>query len=580
MGKIKLLSDEIINQIAAGEIVERPASALKEIVENSIDAGANNIDIFINGGGKEKIVVEDNGIGLSIEDLQMAIKRHATSKLNSDNLFGITSYGFRGEAIPSIASVSNFSMESLGHGITVDFSKESDVYPSTTSTGTKVIIENLFNKIPARLKFLKSCAAELTHCLNVLENIALVKTNINLTVRSDKKNLLLFKESSVEDRISRIVGSDTFQRSIYFSEGGDSISIKGYLFHPADNRHSQGAQKVFINDRIVNDKITSIAIKNAYKDLIPSGRFAVAILFITIDPFLIDVNVSPTKSEARFRDSASIKKFITSAISRNLTKFDRVIIGVDIPTAQWRQTPISMDSAILHETHYNGVKDGTTGAAVCEYVNQPSETITYDQPYISPIINRDSSPSFFGRPIAQLFDSYIVTVIDDGILIIDQHAVHEKITQHELLQNIKAENKRFIVKPEILQLSESQINIATDMINYINACGFAAEINLDSIIISAIPQIINISDALGFIRDILENHDAVENVNVEDNMKRKIADIACHNSIRFGRRLSIDEMTHIVKQMEETPSIHQCNHHRTSFVKITKTQLEKMFDRK
>ncbi|MDR1609599.1 MAG: DNA mismatch repair endonuclease MutL [Holosporales bacterium] len=572
MGKIKLLSDEIINQIAAGEIVERPASALKEVVENAIDAGARNISVFLKGGGKEKIVVEDDGTGLSDEDLTMSVKRHATSKLSSDNLFDIMSYGFRGEALPSIASVSNFSIESGGRGIAVKFSEESGVYPSPVQNGTIVTIENLFGKIPARLKFMKSEGAELTRCLNVLENFALVRNDINFTARSDDKTLMSFNGDSTEDRISKIVGSDTFKRAVYISDEGDSISISGYLFHPMDNRHSQGFQRIFVNGRVVSDMTVSISIRNAYKDLIPSGRFAVVVLFITIDPFHIDVNVSPTKSEIRFRDGVGTQKFITSAISKNLMKFDRTAVEIHAPTQ--REYQIASTPLAARREYF---RDGTTGLATMEHVKQPPVIVAREP--TNPSIDENEKPNIFGKPIAQLFDSYIVTEVDDGILIIDQHAVHEKITQHKMLESINVENKRFITRAEVLRLSDSEVGIARDLIVHINSCGFVAEVVQQSIIVSAIPQIINITEALEFIRDTIENHDLTDSINILDRMKRRIADIACHNSIRFGRRLSIDEMSAITKQMEETPSIHQCNHHRTSFIKITKTQLEKMFDR-
>ncbi|MDR2458549.1 MAG: DNA mismatch repair endonuclease MutL [Holosporales bacterium] len=572
MGKIRLLSDEIINQIAAGEIVERPSSALKEIVENSIDAGARNIDVFLKGGGKEKIVVEDDGVGMSEEDLAMSVKRHATSKLNSNNLFDIMSYGFRGEALPSIASVSNLSIESRGRRISVRFSEESGVYPSSINRGTIVTIENLFGKIPARLKFLKSDKAELTHCLSVIENFALVKNNINFITRSDNKTLSLFNGDSIEDKVSKIVGYDMFKRAIYFSEDGNSMSVNGYLFHPMDNRHSQSSQRVFVNNRVVSDRTVSISIRNAYKDLIPSGRFAIAVMFITIDPFHIDINVSPTKSEIRFRDSVGVQKFITSAISKNLTKFDRTAVEMYIPTQREHRVADPPRVALCEYA-----KDGATSLVAIEHVDPQPMIITREQ--TNPSINEKEEQNIFGKPIAQLFDSYIVTAIDDGILIIDQHAVHEKITQHRMMKSINVENKRFIARTEVLHLSDSEVDIARKTIDHMNSCGFAVEIAQKSIIVSAIPQIISISEALVFIRNVIENHEIADDINILDNMKHKIANIACHNSIRFGRRLSIDEMAAITKQMEETPSIHQCNHHRTSFVKITKTQLEKMFDR-
>ncbi|MDR1333582.1 MAG: DNA mismatch repair endonuclease MutL [Holosporales bacterium] len=571
MGKIKLLSEEIINQIAAGEIVERPAAALKEIVENSIDAGAKNVDVFLKNGGMGKIVVEDDGIGLSEDDIKMAIKRHATSKLTSDNLFDIRSYGFRGEAIPSIASVSRFSIESHNHGISVDFSEESSIYPSATTHGTKVTIEDLFSKLPARLKFLRSSGTELTHCLSVIENFALISESVNFTVRSDSGTLMTFKDDSIDDRVSKIFGEELFKRAVYFAEEDKAISVKGYLFHPIDSRHSQSYQKIFVNGRVVKDRVVAAAIRNAYRELIPGGRFAIAVVFITIDPFHVDVNVSPTKSEVRFRDCGYVQKMLTAAISRNLAKFDRIAAEIRIPIASEAAVPKRASYQRSLEASY--VMEGTTGLQISHNILPPAE---YEEPELPEI---KSEPCFFGTPVVQLFDSYIVTVVDDGVFVIDQHAVHEKITQHKMMQSISVQNKRFISRSEVLQLSGKQLSIAQSMIDHINSCGFSAEIVQSSIIISAIPQIVNIAEAIGFIEDLLESNEFAADVNIVDIMKRRIADIACHNSIRFGRRLSIDEMIEITRQMEETPAIHQCNHHRPSFIKITKSQLEKMFER-
>ncbi|MDR2598492.1 MAG: DNA mismatch repair endonuclease MutL, partial [Holosporales bacterium] len=326
MGRIKFLSNKLVNQIAAGEIVERPCAALKEIVENSIDANAKNIKIFLKRGGKEKIVVEDDGDGLLYDDLPMCIQRHATSKLSGTNLFEVKSYGFRGEALPSIAAVSNFSIESNGYGITVNFSEISDVFPSKITQGTVVTIESLFNQLPARLKFLRSDTAELSACVSAIQNFAIINDGINFTLRSEDRNILSFQSESIESRIASVFGSEMFERSVYFTESDGTISVQGYLFHPTDSKYSQDFQRIFVNSRLVKDRTISGALRSAFRDLIPSGRFAAAILFIEIDPFYVDVNVSPTKSEIRFRDVKYAQNMVTNSIKKNLKKFDRIAL--------------------------------------------------------------------------------------------------------------------------------------------------------------------------------------------------------------------------------------------------------------
>lgn len=596
MSKIKLLSDEIINQIAAGEIVERPSSALKEIVENAIDAHGKNIDIFLKSGGKTKIVVEDDGDGLSKEDLSMAIQRHATSKLSGSNLFEINSYGFRGEALPSIASVSNFSIESNGFGISVNFSKTSEIYPSNISNGTRVTIENLFDKTPARLKFLKSDSVELSNCISVIENFSLTKKDVNFNLGSENGSILSFKNTSLDDRISSIFGAELFKKAINFEESDGTISINGYLFHPMDSKYSQGFQKIFINGRIVKDKTVSASIKNAYRDLIPTGRFAACVIFIEIDPFYVDVNVSPTKSEIRFRDSGYVQKFLTESIKKNLTKFDRVVIDFNIEKFSNIGSKIGSNVEKKEPFQNQKISEVFKGYQPLQrpsnfLINTVSEKPSFiDVPEIvenyveqpQPILKSEIYPEqkFFGEPICQIFDTYIITKTENGIMIIDQHAVHEKITMEKMIEELNIKNKQFLMKPEIIKLTSQQLEIAKLIKENLENCGFSIEIIQESIVISGIPTILNSEIALQFVEDILESSsDTIEDLETIDKIRNKIADKACHNSIRSGRKLSQNEMVGIIDDMEKTKSIHQCNHHRPSFVMISKDQLESMFER-
>lgn len=597
MSKIKLLSDDLINQIAAGEIVEKPASALKEIIENALDANADHIEVFLQNGGKTKIVVKDNGFGLSREDLQMAIKRHATSKLSSSNLFDINSYGFRGEALPSIAAVSNFTIESNLYGISVNFSDVTDVFPSQIETGTKVTIQNLFDKLPARLKFLKSDSSELTNCLSVVENFALTQPNISFGVRTEERSLISFNNDTLETRIAAILGKEGFNKAIFFENEDEAISVSGYLFHPLDSKYSQGYQRIFINNRIVKDKTVSIALKTAYKDLIPSGRFAMAVIFIKVDPFRIDVNISPTKSEIRFRDISYVQRFLINSFKKAVLKFDRVNLNFDVsrimnvvasnaskePKKSPETTPdlpkfandefiptkLSENSSLILKGAFKGKINQKP--EIQEAPIPPKESLE--------IIKEETENHFFGKPIIQLFNSYIITQIDDGIMIIDQHAVHEKITQEKMLKQITKENKQFLIKPEMLDLSSSESNIIKEYLNNLELCGFSVDLIQKTLMISAIPAILNVNDALEFIRNLLVDDDTNPMLETLDFIKKKIADKACHNSIRFGRKLNQEEMTEIIKQMENTPSIHQCNHHRPSFVTIKEDQLKKLFNR-
>ncbi|MDR0744804.1 MAG: DNA mismatch repair endonuclease MutL [Holosporales bacterium] len=578
MNKIRMLNDEIINQIAAGEIIERPSSALKEIIENSIDASARNIDVFLKNSGKSKIIVEDDGEGLSKEDLQMCIKRHATSKLEDVNLFNIKSYGFRGEALPSIAAVSDFSIESKGFGISVKFSEESEIYPSPVQ-GTKVCVENLFSFFPVRLKFLKSDSSEFLSCLNIVENFVLARPNINFSLSTAEKTILSSRNSSIEERISKIFGKEVFKNALYFEESDNKIRVYGYLFHPLENRYSQNFQRIFVNNRYVKDKIVSAAIKNAYRDLIPLGRYAIALIFIEIDPLYVDVNISPTKSEVRFRNSSEIQQFLTNIISNNLKKFDKVAINFDIPAFLEEKKSEKVIDFFENKTAFN--KSNFNKFAMPELSENLANPSVIDNSNlaIAPQIFDQPIPAF-GTAVCQIFNSYIIAEKDDELIIIDQHAVHEKIKQTELLKRINPNNKQYLLRPEIIDLTTKQLHPATEMLPILRDCGFSIEFINDSLIMSAIPTILNNIEAKNFVIDILSSNELLtDNISTIDIIKKKIADKACHNSIRFGRKLSIPEMNEIIKQMEETESINQCNHHRPSFIVISKPQLEKMFER-
>jgi DNA mismatch repair protein MutL len=377
-----------------------------------------------------------------------------------------------------------------------------------------------------------------------------------------------------------------------------------------DTKYSRNFQRIFVNKRIVSDKIVSAAIRNAYKELIPPGRFAIAVIFIEIDPFHVDSNVSPTKSEVRFRDGAYIQKFLTNAIKKHLAEFDRVAVNLDFsrvvpfteirsPKELARMVPIiskgserivnapipqqEEDEVVIFDSAGDYTVRNTNGstrvtqpipeAARADVAEKLQEIQNYDQ-----LIDKDNE-NFFGEPIAQIFDTYIVAKAIDGLIIIDQHAVHEKIVQEKIVRNLNSNNKQYITKPELIELSVAQLEVASAIIAHINACGFQAELVQKSLLISAIPTVLDSDEAFRFIHDALEDRANIDGTNVVSIMKRRIAGIACHNSIRAGRRLSFGEMRELMQQMMKTKTIHQCNHHRPSFIKISKKQLDKIFDR-
>ena len=681
MSKIHILSDELINQIAAGEIIERPTSIIKELVENSIDANSNKINVFIQDAGKSKIVIEDNGYGMDQSDLQLAIKRHATSKLDTNNLMGITTYGFRGEALPSIASVSQLRIESNGFEISVNFSIENNIIRSNFKTGTKITVSNLFDKLPARLKFLKSDNVETTHCISVIENFALTHPRITFSIRDDKKLLCNFDTNSLEDRISAIIGNELFSRAIQINEENDIMKVEGYLFHPMDSKYSQSSQKIFINNRIVKDRIVSSSIKNAYKDIIPAGRFALCVLFITINPFYLDVNVSPTKSEIRFRDTNYVQKFLSDSINKNLNKFDRISLIVDnsklgVKNENFDYTTIKPvnNKLQLHDITYdknhelnkryidqdlnkfynnnsennkqnnnkldvlnnkkefgkadidviknkfdnnfqinndenNNIKDiiknfdndlenfnnfkGNNNIKnIVQKFDNKLEAFNNKQKNVSDekienfieniadnLENVELNDDFFGEPMGQFLDTYIICKTQNELVIIDQHAVHEKIKMEDIKMNLNKNSKQYLTNPIKLLLNNKQLLIANSILDKLNELGFIIKIDEEFLIINAIPSILNDINVEPFFYDILENEYNINEINIDDCIRLRVATSACHNSIRAGRKLSINEMNETINEMKRTFSVHQCNHNRPSFIKITLQQLNNIFKR-
>lgn len=622
MGKIKFLSADLINQIAAGELVERPSSALKEIVENSIDAGAKNIKIFIKDGGKTKIVVEDDGEGLSKEDLELCVKRHATSKVSCVNLFEVNSFGFRGEALPSIASVSDFSIASNGFEINVCFSEVSEIFPSSIKKGTIVSVENLFDKLPARLKFLKSDLDETSRCVSVIENLALSNDNINFSLNSDKKSLLLFENDTKESRIEAIFSKSLFQDAVFFEETGDYIKMHGYLFHPMDSKYSSVFQKVFVNNRIVNDKTVSQAIKNSYKDLMHYGRYPAVLVFIDILPFHVDVNVSPTKSEIRFRNQTYVRKFLTEGFKKNLKQFDRIAVDFSEPLfgiapehdlKKNRHVDFVLHSRENHDVFENSLvfEDNckifpkVSGAEIQKFFDGDFETnfeknldadldknfstkqaaqkkTTTQEPQQQKIVDDHHHTNFFGQAVAQIFDLYIISQTKDSIMFIDMHAVHEKIVQAKLKKQLVSENhehNQILLKPEIIEILPAKITHMKNSQNALKNLGFDIELVQNAIILSAIPSVLNPNQAVVFVKDFMESDYPEDELSIMNLIAKQTADAACHNSIRSGRQLSLEEMNELLAQMEKTETIFQCNHQRQSFVAISKHAIAKMFER-
>ncbi len=560
LNKIKLLSSDIINQIAAGEVVEGPSAALKELIENSIDAYAKNIEIFIKSGGKSKIVVTDDGHGFdSVDDLKMSLVRHATSKLEGNNLFDITSYGFRGEAIPAIAAVSDFSIESISTKVT-----NNTVESSPINNGARVCVENIFKNIPVRMKFLKSDNSEKNKCINIVENFSITRHDIAFIMKEDNKTILNLPATSFAERIKNIYGDDIFKNALYFDENNEIARIYGFLFHPIHSNLSASAgQRLFVNNRIVKNKILPIAARTAYRNIVNSSRYPCVLLCIEVDPFYVDVNVSPTKSEVRFRDEIGMQNFVISVFEKYVQKFNSVILDFPLQSSENKANTTYKNN--LNYTH--NIKQ-----QVRQIVGN-SAMYRYNTESVAKNIIQESTNTKFGRAVCQLFDTYVISCNDETgeVFVIDQHAVYEKIALNNLLAECKTNNIQFLTKPIKLTNSNKQNNYFSIFEKF----GF--RFNTETMEVTAIPAYMQTDEALIFINDILNSDDNL--LHSEQYIKSRLATIACHNSVRAGRKLSLFEMNDMLQQMENNDTIYQCNHNRPSFFKLSKNDLDKMFER-
>ena len=598
---IKQLDETVINKIAAGEVVERPASAVKELIENSIDAGCSDITIEVADGGKTLIRVIDDGLGMSDIDLPMALRRHATSKLPNDNLLNINSFGFRGEALPSLGAVGRLRIISHNdgngaHEINVNGGKISDIKPAARTLGTTIELRDLFYATPARLKFLRSTKSELKAITDTVKGLSISTPNVAFTLidktgGKSRKILQVQKEkdvslASIKNRLSRVLGQDFSKNSISIDVTREDVNLTGYVCLPTYARASNAMQYFFVNSRQVRDKQLIGALRAAYSDFMPRDRFPAAAIYINCRPDFVDVNVHPGKSEVRFRDPQGIRSLIVTGI-RQVIAIEGHRSSSTLSTAalgamreQTHQMPSANNEQVTKNSQnmdYNGNKRFFTRDV------EPAFQETW-KPSARDFQTKDEHANFIeefesfplGAPIAQFGENYIVSQNEDGIVIIDQHAAHERLVYEKLKEQAK-DNKievQALLVPEILVLMEYKDNLSRYGLK-INQFG------INSIAVQEIPAILNSENIKKLIFDILDELTDLEN---SDTLEKKInavlSRIACHGSIRSGRMLRTEEMNSLLREMENTPNSGQCNHGRPTHISIRMSDIERLFGRR
>lgn len=606
---IRILPNNLVNQIAAGEVIERPASVVKELVENSIDAGATSIEVTLVDGGKSLIVVSDNGRGIDKDELPVAVERHATSKLPDDNLFNINFLGFRGEALPSISSVSRMTIVSRREGaenawkIEVNGGEKSEVMPAAHPQGTRIEVRDLFYSAPARLKFLKTTPSETAQCVDILNRIALANPTISFYLSDENKKKVTLNACQGElfdarlKRLADVMGREFSENSLLINAHRENLTITGYVSLPTLNKSNSLYQYLFVNNRPVRDKLLLGAIKGAYQDVLAHNRYPMAALYFDIDPAYVDVNVHPAKAEVRFYDNALVRGLLVSAVRQALTLGDhRSANNLDLAGFVHDNIPgFGENEVAFLQEHKPG---GGNVPAFRPFMSQPRRqaelpelerkvfSVKVDEPY-SAVSAADDSGEVgpLGLAKAQFHDTYIISQTEDSIVIIDQHASHERIVMENLKASLLAENKvatQILLIPEIVDLSPSEKIRLVEAAEELQKLGLSVEeFGSTAVIVREIPALLGDCDIKALIRDLAgEMAEWGKGFSLTDKLHTICATIACHGSVRAGRRLNIDEMNRLLRDMERTEHSGQCNHGRPTYVELKLKDIEKLFERR
>ncbi len=607
---IRILPPTLINRIAAGEVIERPASVVKELVENALDAGSTSIDIILEHGGKNRIVVTDNGKGMTHEELDLAVQRHATSKLPSDDLLDIQFLGFRGEALPSIGSVSRMSITSRACGsenawqISVEGGDVSEPIPATLHKGTSIEVRDLFYATPARLKFLKTERTEVGQTVDMLNRLSMAHPHVSFSLTSDGKNIL--RVAATEDKLSRlrdIMGKEFAENSLPLSHIRDSVTLSGFTSLPTFNCGTSSEQYLFVGGRPVRDRLLLGAIKGAYQDVLAHNRYPLVVLFIDLPSAEVDVNVHPAKAEVRFRDSQMIRGMIVGAIKNALSSAGFRASNTVASDALERFAATAAPSYHPAPSYNYSPQQSHAGfaelreAAMRVFEPLPAMESLLPQDMLPPLARpSETSPQPTGQPAydytgyplgaarCQLHKTYIVAETTNGLVIVDQHAAHERLVLEQMNIALARQGiaRQKLLIPEIVQLNgataEALLNRKQELLEF----GFAIEaFGTETIIIRETPAMLGEVDVEGLVRELADNiSEYGEALALKEKIEQLCGTMACHGSVRAGRALNISEMNALLRQMEQTPRSGQCNHGRPTYIELKRKDIETLFGRR
>lgn len=593
---VRQLPENVVNRIAAGEVIERPASAVKELVENAIDAGATRVEIVIAGGGRELIRVSDNGSGMGADDLALCVERHATSKLDSEDLLNISTLGFRGEALPSIGAAARLSITTRARGsdtayeVRVEGGEKSAIRPAALSEGTRVEVRDLFYATPARLKFLKSEQAETAAVVDVIRRLALARPDVAFTVAANERVIQYplrgTDEAGRAARLADVIGGDARANTVPVNAERDGVRLSGLAGLPTFSKANSLSQYLFVNGRPVRDKVLMGAMRGGYADLLHSGRYPVAALFIELDPHEVDVNVHPAKAEVRFRDPSLVRGLVVRALQEALSGGARrsATTGADrlVSFARPQSAPGYSSFSPSWRGSSAPYRGGLAEAAqaVFETIAQPSADARAD---LAPVLQADLERPL-GAARAQLHETYIVAQTADGLVIVDQHAAHERIVYEKLKRalNENGISTQMLLVPAVVELDDGDVAALVARSGELAKLGLVLEpFGQGAVLVRETPALLGEADAQNLVRDLAEHiaewDDALP---LERNLLAIASRISCHGSIRAGRRLKPEEMNALLREMERTENAGQCNHGRPTYVELKLFDIEKLFGRR
>ena len=586
---IRQLPPNLVNRIAAGEVVERPASVVKELIENAIDAGATRIDIAASGGGLSVIRVTDDGSGMDRGDLMLAVERHATSKLSDDSLSSILTLGFRGEALPSIGAVARLIIASSARGageaweVTVDGGRKSGPKPAALNAGTRVEVRDLFYATPARLKFMKSERAEAGAIGDTVKRLALANPEIAFTLANGERTTLRLDpcppgliEHGLE-RLGRILGEDFVADAVPLRAERGRLALEGFAGLPTLNRPTTLQQYLVVNGRPVRDKLLHGAVRAAYGDLVPQGRYPMLALFLTLPPDEVDVNVHPAKTELRFRDTQTIRALIVTAVRDALAQ------------AGHRATlSLSEDALSRIARAGHGITPSRHAAArhfgFAEAAQAPLASVDTPSARV-PTASAEADHAYpLGAALAQLNDTFIIAETDDSLVIVDQHAAHERLV-YERLKRAFANgglSRQMLLIPEVVELDAEVAERLAAAAPELERLGLVLEpFGAGAVAVREVPSLIGQGNIKGLLRDLADElAEDDSSLVVSERLDRTLSTMACHGSVRAGRRLNATEMNALLRDMEETPFTGQCNHGRPTYVELKLADIEKLFQRR